>query len=237
MLADRENITTLLKRYLENEQYTINPQSKNYHSLNSLDVSYINSAGMKDNIKIEINYSLRSHIFEPKAKKIELKNVKSKNEIMILDRTEIFASKINALLGRGAVRDLYDVNNMIERKIFKDSDIELLRKSFVFYTAISQEEIPKEYSFEKIEIINNKKIFSELLPVLHNGTFIKTSEMKKTVEKFYSNFLMPTEQEKEFLTLFSQKKYVPELLFSNIEILKRIKNHPMVQWKMMEHKK
>ena len=33
-----------------------------YHSLYSYVYEYINSGGVKDNIKIEINYSLRSHI-------------------------------------------------------------------------------------------------------------------------------------------------------------------------------
>ncbi len=237
MLQNREQITEILQKYLQSEQYSISPNSKNYHSLNSIIATYTNSAGMKDNIKIEINYSLRAHIFSPENKKISLENIQSKNEILVLNKTEIFASKLNALLGRGAVRDLYDINNMIENKIFLSDDFELLKKSFIFYTALSQEKIPTEYTFEKIDAINTRKIFAELLPVIHNGTFVHIEEMKNSVKQFYSEHLMPNQHESEFLKLFSQKQYNPTLIFSDPQILKNIENHPMIAWKMLNHDK
>lgn len=237
MLQNREQITEILKKYLQSEQYSISPNSKNYHSLSSIVAAYTNSAGMKDNIKIEINYSLRAHIFTPENKKIILENIQSKNEILVLNKTEIFAAKLNALLGRGAVRDLYDINNMIQNKIFFPADFELLKKSFIFYTALSQEKIPSEYTFEKIDAINTRKIFAELLPVIHNGTFVHIEEMKNSAKQFYSKNLMPTQNESDFLELFSQKKYNPALIFSDTQILKNIENHPMVAWKMLNHDK
>lgn len=237
MLQNREQITEILKKYLQSEQYSISPNSKNYHSLSSIVAAYTNSAGMKDNIKIEINYSLRAHIFTPENKKIILENIQSKNEILVLNKTEIFASKLNALLDRGAVRDLYDINNMIQNKIFSPADFELLKKSFIFYTALSQEKIPSEYTFEKINAINTRKIFAELLPVIHNGTFVHIEEMKNSTKQFYSKNLMPTQNESDFLELFSQKKYNPALIFSDTQILKNIENHPMVAWKMLNHDK
>lgn len=237
MLQNREQITEILQKYLQSEQYSLSPNSKNYHSLNSIVATYTNSAGMKDNIKIEINYSLRTHVFTPENKKINLENIQSQNEILVLNKIEIFASKLNALLGRGAVRDLYDINNMIQNKIFQPEEFELLRKSFIFYTALSQEKIPTEYSFEKIDAINTRKIFAELLPVIHNGTFVHIEEMKNSVKQFYSEHLMPNQDEAEFLKLFSQKQYNPTLIFSDQQILKNIKNHPMVAWKMLNHDK
>lgn len=237
MLLNREQITEILKKYLQSEQYSISPNSKNYHSLSSIVAAYTNSAGMKDNIKIEINYSLRAHIFAPELKKISLQNIQSKNEILILNKTEIFASKLNALLGRGAVRDLYDISNMIQAGTFSPDETELLKKSFILYTALSQEKIPEEYSFEKINAINTRKIFAELLPVIHNGTFVKIEEMKNTVKQFYTENLLPSPDEKKFLQLFVQKQYNPELLFSDPQILENIRNHPMVVWKMQNHSK
>jgi hypothetical protein len=38
-------------------------------------------------------------------------------------------------------------------------------------------------------------------------------------------------KEKEFINNFANKKYIPELLFDDQEILDRIKNHPMALWK------
>lgn len=62
---------------------------------------------------------------------------------------EIFAGKINALLSRAAARDLYDIYNMIRYGLFRKSEFDLLRKSVVFYTAISQQEIPQIYDMNQ----------------------------------------------------------------------------------------
>lgn len=39
---------------------------------------------------------------------------------------------------------------------------------------------------------------------------------------------------KEYLDRFEEKKYIPELLFEDVEIVKRVKNHPMALWKCKE---
>ena len=40
--------------------------------------------------------------------------------------------------------------------------------------------------------------------------------------------------EQEYLNKFEQKKYMPELLFEDAEIVERVKNHPMALWKCKE---
>ena len=62
MLEKREKINLLISKYMTAEGYTLSPNTKTPHSLDSFVYNYINSAGIKDNIKIEINYSLRAHI-------------------------------------------------------------------------------------------------------------------------------------------------------------------------------
>lgn len=74
MLLERKIITSKLKQFFEMEDYVLSPKSKSRHSLDSFVLNYINSAGVNDNIKVEINYSLRSHLFECIHKKIKLKN-------------------------------------------------------------------------------------------------------------------------------------------------------------------
>ena len=43
-----------------------------------------------------------------------------------------------------------------------------------------------------------------------------------------------TAKEQEYLDNFEKKKYIPELLFDDVDIIKRIKNHPMALWKCKE---
>lgn len=39
---------------------------------------------------------------------------------------------------------------------------------------------------------------------------------------------------KEYLDRFEEKKYMPELLFEDAEIVARVENHPMALWKCKE---
>lgn len=153
MLLERKIITSKLKQFFEMEDYVLSPKSKSRHSLDSFVLNYINSAGVNDNIKVEINYSLRSHLFECIHKKIKLKNA-----------------------------------------------------------------------------------LAALQPVLHKGSKIELELYKKIVKKFVAKVINIDDKEREFLDLFKQRIYKPELLFSDEYILKNIKNHPMVMWKLNENK-
>lgn len=93
--------------------------------------------------------------------------------ITVLHPVELFAAKINALLSRAAARDLYDTYNMINLGLFSKDEHEMLRKSVIFYTAISQEEIPERYDVNAIDRITIRKIRTDLLPVIQKGEFIE----------------------------------------------------------------
>ena len=62
MLSDRDIITDKICKYMTANGYTLSPKSKNYHALDSYVYEYVNCGGVKDNIKIEINYMLRCHV-------------------------------------------------------------------------------------------------------------------------------------------------------------------------------
>jgi predicted nucleotidyltransferase component of viral defense system len=59
----RETIRNTIGKYTDMNSYNHGKKSKRYHTLDSDKYQYINLAGVRNNIKIEINYSLRSHIF------------------------------------------------------------------------------------------------------------------------------------------------------------------------------
>lgn len=235
MMFRRKEISEHLKLYMHTQGYTLSPQSKSRHSLDSFVFSYINLGGIKDNIKVEINYSLRSHLFEPEDKRVLPDVIDTKNVITVLQPIELFAAKINALLSRAAARDLYDTYNMIRAGLFQNEEYELLRKAVIFYTAISQEEIPEKYDVDTIDRISIKKIRTDLLPVIQKGEFIDLEKIKSRVKEFLAALMVLTAEEQEFLEQFNKKIYAPELLFDDEQIINRIKSHPMVLWKMQEH--
>ena len=198
--------------------------------------SYLNAGGNNDNIKIEINYMMRTHILEPLTRKTSVPFIEEV-DVYALSPLELFGSKIKALIERAAPRDMYDVNRMIKQKIFKDDRMDTLRKIVVFYLAVGGKNKPeKEYSFERIQNIKFPQIRSSLIPVLKKTEKFDFEEAKANVVSFLSKLLSLGEAEKNFIDSFNQGEYKPELLFDDGEIIERIKEHPMALWKINEVK-
>lgn len=232
MLAKRRIISDILSKYMEAEGYIISPKSKSPHSLDSYVYTYINAGGVRDNIKIEINYSMRCHVLEPCIREIETGEVFDNIQVRTLAPVEIFASKINALMSRAAARDLYDISNMIKFCIFDNADLEMLKKCTVFYTAVGGKDIPKKFSFDKLETITPYTIKRDLYPVIRLGDGFELTSAKEAVMGYLRDLMNLTASEQEFLTSFSKGKYRPQLLFDDESVINRVRDHPMAEWKI-----
>lgn len=213
--------------------YQLSAASRYSHSLDSFLFQYQNAGGNKDNIKVELNYSLRAHIFAPVRRKIITDAFKESLEIRTLEPMEIFAAKVNALMSRAAARDLYDFNNMIFYGLFDESEYELFKKCIIFYASISAEIINKTFDTSAIDGLSFNKIRRDLFPVLRKKDNFNLEERKNEVKKFINDLMILTPEEKEYLNAFEHKEYKPELLFADKKILNNIKNHPMAKWKML----
>ena len=231
MLELRESINEAIRKYMISEGYEMSPKSKTPHSLDSFVYRYVGVSGNYDNIKIEINYSLRSHIDQTEYVQALHPYFPNDFEIHRLSTLEIFASKINALLTRAAARDLYDVHNMIINTLIKERDMNHLRKSIVFYFSITSRHIDKPLNTKAIDDINNRMIRRDLMPVLSKSDSFKLEETKEVVKRFVSRLLRFTKDEEMFVELFLNNRYEPSLLFDNKHCLKRINKHPMALWR------
>ena len=208
--------------------------SKNTHALDSWVFSYLNAGGNRENIKIEINYMMRAHILEPLTRKTSVPFIEEV-DVYALAPLELFGSKIKVLIERAAPRDMYDVNRMIKENIFKEDQMDMLRKIVVFYLAVGGKNKPeKAYSFERIRNIKFPQIRSALIPVLKKTEKFDFEEAKTNVISFLSELLILGDAEKDFIESFNQGEYKPEVLFDDHEIVERIKEHPMALWKMNE---
>jgi predicted nucleotidyltransferase component of viral defense system len=232
MMSTRGQIRDNIKVYMYTQGYEFSSRSKAYHSLDSFVFTYMNLGGVKDNIKIEINYSLREHIFNPEMRSVSVAGIAENELINTLPPIELFAAKINALIGRAAARDLYDIYNLIKFKSLNKKELVFLRKCVVFYTAISQDEVPDKYDFGQINAITRKKIKADLLPVIQKGMFFDLENSRDEVVAFLKELLVLEQNEIKFLYEFRNKQYKPELIFDDEDILKRLKKHPMAMWKM-----
>lgn len=214
------------------EGYVLNNKSKHHYSLDSFIFQYQGVSGNLDQIKIEINYSLRAHIDQREFVKA-LHPIFS-NDFMIhrLSIIEIFASKITALLTRVAARDLFDVYQMISHGLIKDKELNHLRKSIIFYHLITTSH-SKLFNIEVIDSINQRMIKRDLKPVLSKDDPFNFKEAVIEVKNFLAHLLQFTPNEVKFIDLFLRNEYEPSLLFDDPNIIEEIKKHPMILWKLM----
>ena len=166
MLECRAKITEAIKAYMESEGYQLSDASRFSHSLDAFQYNYQNAGGNRDMIKIELNYSLRAHIFEPVYKSILPEAFDDGMKIRMVNPMEIFVAKGNALITRAAARDLYDWCNMMTEGLF-DNQRDLFRKCFVFYMTISADMINKSFDTSAIDTLDFNKIKRDLFPVLN----------------------------------------------------------------------
>ena len=228
----REKITKMLERYMTEEGYFLSGSSRYSHSLDSMLFQYQNAGGNRDNIKLELNYSLRSHIFAPVERKVVTDIFEEDVIVRTLEPIEIFAAKANALMSRAAARDLYDFNNMIYFGLFDGLEYELLRKCIIFYASITADKINKTFNTSAIDGLEFSKIKRDLFPVLRKKDNFNLDERKKEAKKFIKELMVLTPEEKEYLELFETGEYRLELLFEDDEIIQNIGEHPMAIWKM-----
>lgn len=230
MFEIREVLSKRIAKYMEANGYHLSPKSKSHHALDSFVYEYQNVGGMKDNLKIEINYMLRCHILPLVRRNVSLSWMTEKLTVLSVDPIEIFGAKIVALLTRTATRDLYDVYNMITYHLFDEPELEMLRKCVVFYSAIAAEYPPKEFILDNVGKVTKRSITADLYPVLRHGERFELNAVQNEVKEYLSNFLIPTNDEKIFWNSFEKGVYEPQYIFEGAE-LQRILNHPMALWK------
>lgn len=238
MLEMRELHRKLISAFVALDGYTIDPKSRFTFTLDSYLLKYTNAAGSRDTIKIELNYSNRIQILEPVNYKLSSKIINNES-ILALNKIELYGSKIAALIGRTTARDIFDVFQLINNQILLDSELDMLKKCSIFYLLTSNEFQPFGdllNQFKKnMENMSFRAIKRNLIPLLHVGETIYIDDFKQTVSQFIETLFKLTETEQKYIDFFNEGKFNPELLFDKT-ISDRLKEHPMVLWKMMNHK-
>ena len=227
---ERERLTEILKGFMSEQGYSLSEASRFSHSLDAFHYNYVNVAGNRDMIKIEINYSLRTHVLLPEDRALVTDAFGEPINVRTVAAMEIFAAKTNALISRAAARDLYDFCNMADIKLFTGEE-DLFRKCIIFYATISAKEVNKTFDTSAIDSLVFSKIKSDLFPVLAVKDKFDLEGKKQQAKEYIASLMKPTAQEMEYMERFIAKEYKPELLFEDAEIVERIQNHPMALWK------
>ncbi len=229
-IKERERLKEILKGYMSEQGYLLSDASRFSHSLDAFHYNYVNAAGNRDMIKIEINYSLRTHVLRPEDRVFVTDAFGEPIKVKTVAAMEIFAAKTNALLSRAAARDLYDFCNMIDMRLFFEEE-DKFRKCIIFYATISAKEVNKTFDTSAIDSLVFSKIKSDLFPVLAVRDKFDLEGKKRQAKEYIASLMNPTDAENDYMARFIAKEYKPELLFDDEEIVERLRNHPMALWK------
>ena len=87
---------------------------------------------------------------------------------------------------------------------------------------------------DNIEKLKRQDIKTKLLPTLKDRNPKKSNvdDMKQSVRKYLKDILVIDDNIKLFYDKFQKSIYEPELLFEDKKIVERIKEHPMIIWKL-----
>lgn len=238
LLSIRKEIKDTLFDLLQSQGYIIGKLGKELHTLDQWTFNYQSISGNNDHIKIELNYGIRNHFLPVVNKDINLSIVSDMGiKIPTLHPCELFATKVNALIERAAVRDLFDVYSLSKSNLLSTpEEREMLKKGIVFYQTIGVEgAATKEIDISKIMDVQPSKIKSQLIPLLPSGKkFFPIDVAKESTMQYLTSVLTLSPKEEEYLENFSKGIYKPDLLFSDPAILERISEHPMALWKIAQ---
>lgn len=230
MLKDRNTISEIIADYMEKDGYVLFDSRRKSYSLDQFIFRYQSSGGAQDNLKIEINYSLREHILtiNPYEKIIE----KINEEIIIksVHPIEIFAAKINALLTRGAVRDLYDVYKLVSGAYFDDEERNILKELIVFYKIITNDP-STPFSTTGIESIDKRKMRSDLQSVISSFDPFNLENAKKDVINYLSMLGIFDYNPNVFVSKLKNGTFNANDIFKGKEFAKKGNQHPMIIWR------
>lgn len=234
MMIDRDLIGKKLLNYMQesNMQYH-NDKTKKTHALDSFVFNYSNMFNATDIIKIEINYMNRVHLFDCEKRKITLPS-KNSNEVLTLNKIDLFSSKTNALIYRTTIRDIYDVYNMIKNKTININEFVIFKKSLIFYLLLSSEEkIDIKTLFDackkRMNSFVGKRVPQYLSSTLKLNEKFDISGAVNDISLFLDEVLANiTDNEIHFINSFPN---ISTYLFENKEIDEKINNHPMIKWK------
>lgn len=190
--------------------------------------NYINSAGNRDNIKVEINFINRCHIL-PLESNMPINKLFQPINILTLNKVELYASKINALIDRATPRDLYDVYVMIQQNIITDT--KLLRKCLIFYNMIGGDQKIDQLDFSNIENLKFNNIKTQLMPVISKTDHFDFEEAKIKVIDFLKSLLNFDDGEMMFIQNFKCGIYMPNLLFDTKSQTYSAVLHPASRWR------
>jgi predicted nucleotidyltransferase component of viral defense system len=233
MLAERPKIEQAIQAVFSREDLSTRRMPVE-HAGGKWLLRYESALGRSGNLEVDLNFMFRVPLWPVLSLDSYTVGNWQTMGIPVLDRHELAAGKLTALLSRRQARDLLD-----SHRIFRmDSlDVHRLRIGFVVYGAMNRKDW-RTVSANDVDFDANE-LSRQLIPTLRINAAEAPKEsaehgahLVRECREGLSIVLPFTDSEREFLNLLLDRgKIDSTILTSDKKLQKRIQEQPLLEWK------
>ncbi|MCC7386354.1 MAG: nucleotidyl transferase AbiEii/AbiGii toxin family protein [Deltaproteobacteria bacterium] len=239
MLADKPKVEHAIVAVCSREGLTVK-RMPSEHAGGKWRLSFVNTAGSSDKLEVDLNFMLRVPLWPVTTLDSKPLGPAVAREIAVVDRHELAAGKLAALVARNASRDIFDARELLRRT---DLDRDKLRLAFVVYGGLNR----KDWRTVRLDDVAAEpaELKREVVPMLRAEVRPKDAEIVTWAEalvretRALMSAVLPLEtHELEFVErLNGTGDIAPELLTSDPAMQATIREQPGLRWKALNVKK
>ncbi|PKN53961.1 MAG: nucleotidyl transferase AbiEii/AbiGii toxin family protein [Deltaproteobacteria bacterium HGW-Deltaproteobacteria-14] len=239
MMAERPKVDTALSQVVSRLGLTVK-RAPGEHAGGKWRLSYTSALGRPAVLEVDVNYMLRVPLWDPTPCDSREFLGDRARRFNLLDRHELAAGKLAALLARGASRDLFDARELLASGAFEP---ERLRLAFIVYGGINRVDWRAVSAGTVTTTVEDVK--RQLLPMLRQDIRPAAGEVESWTSALVDEtrallgaVLPLREHEARFLDLLNGGGEIdPSLLTSDNDLRERIQSNPGLQWKALNVRK
>jgi predicted nucleotidyltransferase component of viral defense system len=235
MLAERPKIEQAVQAVFSREGFNVRRMPVE-HAGGKWSLRYESTHGRTGNLEADINFMFRTPLWPVTIRDSHPVGSWRATGIPVLDRHELAAGKLAALLARRQARDLFDSHRMLVRG---DLDSHRLRIGFVVYGAMNRKDwrtvSAGDVDFEDTDLAR------QLIPLLRADAAESQADsaeygarLVRECREALSVVIPFTDAERAFLDLLLDRGEIdPTILTSDEYLQRRIRRQPLLEWKAL----
>jgi predicted nucleotidyltransferase component of viral defense system len=233
MRSERPQVEQAVKAVCQRDGLSVR-RTPSDHAGGKWRLGFTSPRGGTGTLELDVNFTLRTPLWPVEVRDSRPVGPFKATGIAVLDRHELAAGKLAALMARGASRDIFDAREMLR---LGGLDRDRLRLGFVVYGGMNRKDW-RTVSVEDVAI-SGEEARRFLVPVLRSDLAPSKAELsrwtKDLVEEtrsLLSSVLPLTDAESEFIErLNGRGEITPELLTSDERLQVILREHPGLRWK------
>jgi hypothetical protein len=235
MLAERPKVEQAVQAVFAREDFKVRRMPEE-HAGGKWSLRYECAPGQTGNLEVDLNFMFRVPLWPVTTCDSRPVGAWQATGIPVLDRHELAAGKLAALLARRQARDLFDSHRILR---LGDLEPHLLRIGFVVYGAMNRKDW-RTVSAEDVDI-DAAELAKQLIPTLRvNAAEVhaKSSEygarLVRECREGLSAVLPFTDSERVFLDMILDRGVIDStILTADAYLQRRIQDQPLLEWKAL----